>query len=854
MIRLHQNIPVFLKSLFFTLVLSLFLFTAQATSAYTITNNNDNDDTTPGSLRTAITNHNTDIEFNNIGSITLLSNLPNILGGDTTFDVLGAYNVTILNFGVFNNDSIQFENLGESGTFTISNSHWQTNSILYVAMTQSGTLNISNGSLMESSDGYVGASAGSIGSVTVDSASQWNLTGNLYVGGTGTGTLQISGGGVVNCYDAIIGNDLTAVGNVTVSGSGSKLKAADGLEVASTGTGTLTISNGGTVTVNNGAGTVLLAGDDPAAVGTLNIGAGASAGTLEALTVSGGDGTAVVNFDHNETAYNFSPTLSDNLSVNLNGTGATILSGSNNYTGPTTVNDGTLRLNSASISASAVTVKSGAKLAGKGTLGGALDMKSGSSFDVTLKNTTTYDQIRLTHNGNVFESNVTVNVTLDAGASISNGNQFLIIRSDGTITTATPTIVFGDSSWTFSPSWGTLDTLYGLILTAQAPHTATYVSQTTTQDAQGPAAALDNAKSAGASGDMQTVLNTLDNLSGDQLTSALDAMLPDISGSNPQVSVQLLDQFVGAQMNHLGGVSELALADDTTPQTGVSAGEAPSPYSTWFKGFGSYAHQDPRGTSQGYNFSNVGGALGVDMKASDTVTTGLAFGNSESWVRSKDSAARTLINASQVSWYSGFKPISNPWYFNTAFTYAYNQYVGSREIHISPTDNRVANAHYRGGLYGAALETGYAIKLGKVIFTPLTALSYSRLHVAKYAEAGADALDLNVNEQNYDNLRTALGGKLEVKREFSWGSLLPEIHARYSYDIIADRQNMVASFAGGGTAFTTQGYKPAKSGASVGTAVTLATKRNITISLEYDLELREDYYAHTGFLNVTFKF
>lgn len=71
------------------------------------------------------------------------------------------------------------------------------------------------------------------------------------------------------------------------------------------------------------------------------------------------------------------------------GDGAIVLTGSNTYTGPTSVNDGILLLNnpgslaaaSAASAASAVTVASGATLGGSGVIGGSLAVAAGGTLD-----------------------------------------------------------------------------------------------------------------------------------------------------------------------------------------------------------------------------------------------------------------------------------------------------------------------------------------------------------------------------------------------------------------------------------------------------------------------------------------
>jgi autotransporter-associated beta strand protein len=110
-------------------------------------------------------------------------------------------------------------------------------------------------------------------------------------------------------------------------------------------------------------------GSSVGSAGTLNLGTGGVAGTLNAGSVTAGSGTAVVNF--NQTgSYAFAPQLTGSLSVNKLGAGTTTLFASNTYTGATTVSQGTL-LVSGSISGSVTTVSgAGSTLGGIGTVGG----------------------------------------------------------------------------------------------------------------------------------------------------------------------------------------------------------------------------------------------------------------------------------------------------------------------------------------------------------------------------------------------------------------------------------------------------------------------------------------------------
>ena len=138
------------------------------------------------------------------------------------------------------------------------------------------------------------------------------------------------------------------------------------------GTGSLTVANGGTVNVIGGAQTVFVA--EPAgSTGTVNIGAASVAaavapGFINAANVLFGAGAASLNFNHTATDYVFAPVIGGNGAVNVI-SGRTILTASNTYTGPTTVNGGALIVDGSIASSSLTTVNGGGLLGGSGTVG-----------------------------------------------------------------------------------------------------------------------------------------------------------------------------------------------------------------------------------------------------------------------------------------------------------------------------------------------------------------------------------------------------------------------------------------------------------------------------------------------------
>ena len=185
----------------------------------------------------------------------------------------------------------------------------------------------------------------------------------ITVGNEGDGALILTEGGKAAARGSVYlggysdSGYSTGTGTVSVDGAGSELVAATiggKLFVGNYGEGVLNLTDGGKATVNGGNGEIVL-GSETGSSGTLNIGDSGAAGIVNAAVVSGGDGGGTVNFDHDATSatpYYFTKdgtssgaavNLTDNLSV-VNTAGYTVLTGTNTYTGDTTINDGTLRI------------------------------------------------------------------------------------------------------------------------------------------------------------------------------------------------------------------------------------------------------------------------------------------------------------------------------------------------------------------------------------------------------------------------------------------------------------------------------------------------------------------------------
>ena len=290
----------------------------------------------------------------------------NVSGGVLTSPgtlLIGGLNIT--DNGVVNlsgsgtiNSSIQVQANAFSGLATLGVSGGVLNAPYLTLDDRMGTtpalLNVSGGVINTSEFSTFG------NSVTNISGGTMSVTGTFYFNSESLGksTLNISGGGFsAQSLHSFQHFQLNVTGGSMFFGSDVYLQVANAR-----------ISGSGVVALTSGSGNLYL-DRSVGEYGTLNFGgatgdAAAAAGTLNAGSVTGYWDSNVVNF--NQTgAYTFAPNLLASLSVAKNGAGTTTLTGSNNYTGGTTVNAGTLEIGSnTALGSGLITINGGGVRAG----------------------------------------------------------------------------------------------------------------------------------------------------------------------------------------------------------------------------------------------------------------------------------------------------------------------------------------------------------------------------------------------------------------------------------------------------------------------------------------------------------
>jgi fibronectin-binding autotransporter adhesin len=357
---------------------------------------------------------------------------------------------------LYNDSFILGESAGSHGEVTGVDAHWENTGQFVIGQAGTGQVSLDE-AFVSSASCVIGAESGSVGYLRLG-FSTFTVHKDLVVGQHGTGTFLLGSEGFTNASagNAIIGEFAGSSGTVTVPGahwSAGNIYVGGNASGAG-GTGLLRVNGGGTVETSNmvvwQTGTLevsnfaTLTGPLTFEGGTLRFSDNATFANNAAL------GTQGVTVDSN--GFNSTLTGSFNGSGGLRkiGAGSIALTNANTYSGPTSVENGTLLVNGSITSA--VTVKGGT-LGGTGTVGnvtveqagtlspgaspgilhvsGNLQLNLGAVYLVDINGAAVgveYDQTQV--DGTVMLGGATL--TLQLGYLAQIGTQFVIIDNDST--------------------------------------------------------------------------------------------------------------------------------------------------------------------------------------------------------------------------------------------------------------------------------------------------------------------------------------------------------------------------------------------------------------------------------------
>lgn len=663
---------------------------------------------------------------------------------------------------------------------------------------------------------YTGATSVGLGTLVVHGAISG--TNNVRIGDFGNATLVIENGGSVNNTRSGIALLAGTTGTALVTGAGSSWATSGPLIIGGAGSGTLVLSNGGLAT----AGSVLIA-QSAGAFGTLAIGAlpGAAAqapGTLDPPTVTFGAGTGALVFNHTDSVYVFDAPIAGHGTIEQDGPGTTILTAdSSTFSGATAVNAGVLAVNGTLGNvASTLTVNSGGRFSGTGTIGGSAAINSGGILSPAGLPIGT-----LTVNGNLtFAPGAIYRVGLTPAAADLTAVGGTATLAGGVQIIAAPGVYPANATYPILTAAGgvngTFDsqvTISSIFLTPTLSYSASEVDLGLAAEPFPDVATTPNqAAVAGAVeslGPSNPLFDAVFNLASDaEARRAFDALSGEVHASTAGVLIQDSRYVRDAVLTRLRGTP------DTGPSDTVDIPMADPPSNVWMQDIAAVGGADSDGNAADLDRSIVGIIAGADTALDKTWHAGTAAAYTRSILHEDARASRAWSDDITLALYGSGH--FDAFALRAGAAYTWHDVNTHRAVAFTGLAESDA-AHYHAQDFQAFGEAGYTFIEGPMALEPFANIAYIKLDSGHFVERSGPAA-LTAPSQSLETILTTLGAHASGDVGDIEGA---PVHLNMTLGLVHTFGDatpaMTSSFESGGIPFTIFGTPLARDSALVET-------------------------------------
>ncbi|MEI8397431.1 MAG: autotransporter outer membrane beta-barrel domain-containing protein [Rhodospirillaceae bacterium] len=336
--------------------------------------------------------------------------------------------------------------------------------------------------------------------------------------------------------------------------------------------------------------------------------------------------------------------------------------------------------------------------------------------------------------------------------------------------------------------------------------------------------------------------------------NALSARLDQVRGGSNSVSELASRDMTGFRVSAgssmtygFGGMSPAAFHasnGESTEKTGLSGGDGgrdiSEKLSVWTRGIGVFSSNNGDGQHAGFDRTTAGGLAGGDLPITPNFRVGAAVGFARSDVIGKDGNGNEAVDSYYVGLYSGWTP--GKWFLDNNLGFSFNKVETKRALSFGLI-NRTATGTTNG--YDVSLETkgGYRFTVNNYTLEPSLSLRYDLTDINSYTESGADALDLTVQGQKRNFLRSGLGGRIIRTFALDNGMVLePELRVRWEHDIL-DAGTKTTQWIGD-QQFTATSAKAGRDAGVFGAGIAAIIDKDMRLYAHYDSEVRANQIDH----------
>lgn len=316
----------------------------------------------------------------------------------------------------------------------------------------------------------------------------------------------------------------------------------------------------------------------------------------------------------------------------------------------------------------------------------------------------------------------------------------------------------------------------------------------------------DVARAVLVTGELEGAANALQNLAAEEVNTIGTSEVDASAGQVDAISARLSNLRAGGARVAIAmpgfDSSQVAAASSEGWLSGGGAGDATSSALGFFVN-GNYAFNDKNQTSNesGFESDTYGVTAGLDLQVSAPLLVGAAFTYSSA---SADIVANggTLETDSFGGFGYATYAFATDGYVDAMVGYTHNAHDQTRNLAytLGTTVNQTAFSELDSREVAGSLKLGFDHASGDWVLGPYARLDVADVQIDGYSErmsnlnAAGSGVALQIDEQSYTSVMTALGATIGVLSQQSWGTWYPQLLAEYVHEFDNDASNITGRY------------------------------------------------------------
>ena len=370
---------------------------------------------------------------------------------------------------------------------------------------------------------------------------------------------------------------------------------------------------------------------------------------------------------------------------------------------------------------------------------------------------------------------------------------------------------------------------------------------------------------------MQSIITTLEQSSKADFDQSMDEMTTLHTGITTSMSVdtaQLVSVVTQTRMSEMRTYQTMLADSDQSPDPNepetwpmvASVGDLSGvlsrspehrPNSLYLRAMGRTGSMDSYGGYDGYSYDSILFSGGYDRVLGDSFLAGVSAGYAETEADYKDvgDSDSTLESYTLGMYGSWFK---DAWYVDGILAGAYNEYDFNRQLSAM---GATATSSPTGYSLSAKTEAGHRFDFGSYGLTPTASLEYTRFHQDGYAESGAGAANLIIDDMDSNFLENGIGGKFDRILATDSFQVISEVSLMWMHEWLTQKRDITYSMTGmPGIALSQKTAEGANDSLRLSAALRAVFNSTVSTALRYQGEVEEHGRSHSLMLETQIAF